>query len=884
MDSSIFKYILRHTLKDQVLLLLLTVLSLPFLYATLEVPKLIINDAIGGANVPDELFGYPMDQIRYLFVLSLLFLALVLINGGLKYVLNVYRGVVGERMLRRFRFELFTRILRFPLPHFKKVSQGEMIPIITAETEPLGGFIGEAFALPAFQGGVLFTYLFFIFNQDPMLGLVATALYPFQMYIIPKLQRRVNQLGKQRVIAARRLGDRIGDTIAGIREVHAHDTSHFERSVVSERLGSIFELRYEIYKKKFFIKFLNNFLAQVTPFFFYFFGGYYVIQGELSLGALVAVLAAYKDLSAPWKELLKYYQTKEDVRIKYEQIVDQFQPATLMDVPLQDAPPTPLDTAKACWEANKVAYAEHEGINLIDQLSFRIALREHTAIVGMGGSGKEELGLLLARLLVPTGGRLYLAGTDITALSEATLGRHLAHVGANAHLFGGSLRDNLLYGLRHRPQDEPEEEAAAYRAQQLAARQSGNSEARPDGRWYDLEELGLESEAALHERIHRVLALVDLNDDVFAMGLLGYLEPHHPQTLEGQLLEARRRIHNRLQQAEYKGLVELFDWPHYNTNLSVLGNILFGASDNKSLNIERAAGNPQVQRFLEEQGLLEDLLLIGYRLTEIMVDLFSDVEEDSDLFERFSFIRAEDLPDYRALLGRTGKEHLARAPAEVRQKLLALTFQLSPARHRLGLIDEAMQQRILQARFSFAEKLEARQFDFAIEFFDQERFSASLNLQDNMLFGRLVYGQAKAQARITALIHDVVNEVGLEEAIIDVGMDFQVGSAGGRLSLAQRQKLAIARGLLKDPDALILNEATSGMDPGAETRVLGNLREALQGCGLVFITSRVELARGFDRQLLLERGKLVEEGDGETIRQEVVAESPGDPGDASGGQ
>ncbi|MCW8884827.1 MAG: ABC transporter ATP-binding protein, partial [Motiliproteus sp.] len=339
MESSIFRYILRYTLKDQILILALTLFSLPFLYASLEVPKLIINDAIGGANRPKEIFGYPVDQLDYLFLLCGLFLLLVIINGGLKYVLNVYRGVVGERMLRRLRYDLFTRLLRFPIPHFKKVSQGEVIPIITAETEPLGGFIGEAYALPAYQGGILLTYLIFIFNQDVLLGIVATALYPFQLYIIPKLQRSVNQLGKKRVLAARRLGDRIGDSISGIEEVHSHDTSRFERAVISERLGRIYSLRFDIYKRKFFIKFLNNFLAQVTPFFFYLFGGYYIIQGELSLGALVAVLAAYKDLSSPWKELLKFYQIKEDVRIKYEQIIEMFQPDGMLETGLQDATP-----------------------------------------------------------------------------------------------------------------------------------------------------------------------------------------------------------------------------------------------------------------------------------------------------------------------------------------------------------------------------------------------------------------------------------------------------------------------------------------------------------------------------------------------------------------
>ena len=80
--------------------------------------------------------------------------------------------------------------------------------MITAETEPLGEFIGESFSLPVFQGGILLTYLFFIFQQDLFLGLAAIALYPFQLYVIPRLQKRVNELAKERVATARQLSGR----------------------------------------------------------------------------------------------------------------------------------------------------------------------------------------------------------------------------------------------------------------------------------------------------------------------------------------------------------------------------------------------------------------------------------------------------------------------------------------------------------------------------------------------------------------------------------------------------------------------------------------------------------------------------------------------------
>ena len=187
MDRNIFRYILRHSARSQLLILAMTLASFPFLYATLELPKLIINDALADSK-PHQVLGLTFDQVSYLFLLCGIFLVLVLINGGFKYVINVYEGIVGERMLRRLRHELYARVMRFPLAHFRRVSSGEIVQMINAEVEPLGGFIGSAFALPAFQGGTLLTILAFMFVQNPIMGVAAIILYPLQIYIIPKLQ------------------------------------------------------------------------------------------------------------------------------------------------------------------------------------------------------------------------------------------------------------------------------------------------------------------------------------------------------------------------------------------------------------------------------------------------------------------------------------------------------------------------------------------------------------------------------------------------------------------------------------------------------------------------------------------------------------------------
>ena len=89
-------------------------------------------------------------------------------------------------------------------------------------------------------------------------------------------------------------------------------------------------IRADLFRRKFAVKFLNNLLAQVTPFIFYAVGGYFALRGSLDIGQLVAVIAAYRDLPPPIKDLIDWDQQRQDVTIKYEQVAAQFSPPLLL--------------------------------------------------------------------------------------------------------------------------------------------------------------------------------------------------------------------------------------------------------------------------------------------------------------------------------------------------------------------------------------------------------------------------------------------------------------------------------------------------------------------------------------------------------------------------
>ena len=470
MERGVFQFVFRYSKAQQLVLILVVIASLPFYFFSLDIPKQIVDKAIKGIDngvvFPLNYYGLQLEQIEFLLVLCALFLVLVVVNGGFKFFLNVYRGAAGERLLRRLRYQLIERVLRFPLPQFRKTSQGEVVSMVTLETEPLGGFFGDALNLPSYQGGLLLTLMGFMFVQDWKLGLAAIALYPVQGWLIPKLQRQVNALGKERVKSVRRLNERIGEAVTGAHEVHANDTSQYELADYSTRLGKIFDIRYQIYKKKFFIKFVNNFLALLTPFFFYSIGGWLVIIGDMTVGSLIAVLGAYKDVSAPWKMLLGYYQRKEDARIKYEQLIEKFELNDLLEEEKLVAEPDDKPAMTGQLVAANTSLSEDDGLKVVDGASMRVDLPSHFAVVGPPGGGKGEFSQMIARLLNPSGGKISLNDTDLSGLPEAFTGRQISYAGQTPYIFGGTIRDNLLYGLKHRPLREIEYEGSAASARE----------------------------------------------------------------------------------------------------------------------------------------------------------------------------------------------------------------------------------------------------------------------------------------------------------------------------------------------------------------------------------------------------------------------------------
>jgi len=307
--------------------------------------------------------------------------------------------------------------------------------MILGEAEDLGQFFGEAISVPMFQGVMLLGSIGFMLWQNPWMALAGMALFPLQVWLVRKIQRKVIRLSRDRVRLVRGLSDRIQESVGGIQEIYANDTVAYEATGFRGQLRKIFRVRMRIYNLKYLVKWINNFLEKLGIFLLLLLGGWLIITrpGSFDLGGLVAFLEAYRQLNEPWRELINYVQQRDNARVKYEQIIVSFDPPGLRpEFPLDERLPDPVPQLAGAYDVRGASVILDGTAPVLDQLRLSTPPHQHLAVVGGTGSGKSTLTLVLAKLYGYTG-TVLLDTMELAQLPAAIAGRQIGYVGSQSY-------------------------------------------------------------------------------------------------------------------------------------------------------------------------------------------------------------------------------------------------------------------------------------------------------------------------------------------------------------------------------------------------------------------------------------------------------------------
>jgi len=294
-------FIWRVSAWDQLWLSLLSIIVFVLSTAPLELQRRIVNDA------------FAHGALREILWLSAAYAGVALAEGAVKLLLNIYRGWTSENAVRMLRFAIHALINQLPGQGRDTALEGVEVSLILAETEPVGGFVGTSLSEPVLQGGVLLAVFGYMVYLQPLMALLCFLLFAPQLVIVPLMQAAINRRAQSRIRVLRAVSGAL------------LDDNHREPGPAASqrgRIGQVFTLNMGIYKLKFSMNFLMNLLHHLGIAGVLALGGYYVVEGSIELGTVVAFLAGLAKINDPWGELVNWSRDAMVTHVKYRLIAD----------------------------------------------------------------------------------------------------------------------------------------------------------------------------------------------------------------------------------------------------------------------------------------------------------------------------------------------------------------------------------------------------------------------------------------------------------------------------------------------------------------------------------------------------------------------------------
>ena len=367
---------------------------------------------------------------------------------------NYIFGFVGHRMTTDFRIEFFSHIQSLSLRFFQERRVGEILSRMSND-------------ISVIQNALVSIPVALLRQSITLLGALAIILYlnwkltGLILLILPPLMIFARVFGRRLKVFSEKLQDQLAQAVVVLEEVmssikivKSFTREPYERDRFQEKIETAFERAVDKLKiSAFFGPFILGLTFLVSALLIWY-GGYQVMQGATTPGELAAFFLYALIIAGPIGTFVRLYTQIQEARGAIQRVYEILDTQPIIQNPEN---PVPLENITGSIQFENVSFGYQNTV--IHDVSFNVLAGQTVALVGPSGAGKSTLIKLLFRFFDPNSGAIRLDGHDIRTLDRKSFLSQIGLVPQETLLFGGTVRENILYGKLDATEAELEEAA-----------------------------------------------------------------------------------------------------------------------------------------------------------------------------------------------------------------------------------------------------------------------------------------------------------------------------------------------------------------------------------------------------------------------------------------
>ena len=381
-----------------------------------------------------------------IFLLNTIAVTIVIvffIRGICFYAQTYLMSYVGQKVIIDIREAVYRKLQFLSLGYFEKRQTGTIMSYVTNDVGALQGSIIESATDFVTEMSILIGSLVLMFNLHWKLSLLTLITMPLvakAMELFGKKLKRTSGIMQER---AADITAMLQETISSIRVIKSFVREEYEIARFVKENYANFRAQMKNAQVMATLTPVIELIAAIGVTFLIWYGGFEVINGNLTAGALIAFLVYATNLANPIKRLSRIYGNVQKAMAAAERVFSVLDEKTDI-VEKDNATELKAVIGKVDFKAVTFKYNENEVI--LKDINLEVKAGQMVAIVGPSGAGKTTIVNLLPRFYDPVAGNIYIDDVNIADVTLASLREKIGIVPQETVLFNGSIYDNILYG------------------------------------------------------------------------------------------------------------------------------------------------------------------------------------------------------------------------------------------------------------------------------------------------------------------------------------------------------------------------------------------------------------------------------------------------------